>query len=79
MTGLFIRERSSLTTDQPFAAFLNHFRLAVRALSAFEWPAGAALAMETWPVRSRGFMGGVLQGSWGLGCRARSTACFDLA
>jgi MFS transporter, SHS family, lactate transporter len=32
-----------------------------------EWPAGAALAMETWPVRSRGFMGGVLQGSWGLG------------
>jgi SHS family lactate transporter-like MFS transporter len=23
--------------------------------------------METWPVRSRGFMGGVLQGSWGLG------------
>ena len=32
-----------------------------------EWPAGAALTMETWPVRSRGFMGGVLQGSWGLG------------
>jgi SHS family lactate transporter-like MFS transporter len=32
-----------------------------------EWPAGAALAMETWPTRSRGFMGGVLQGSWGIG------------
>ena len=32
-----------------------------------EWPAGAALAMETWPVRSRGFMSGILQGSWGLG------------
>ena len=32
-----------------------------------EWPAGAALAMETWPARSRGFMSGVLQGSWGLG------------
>src|ERR1700681_4216402 len=32
-----------------------------------EWPAGAALAMETWPQRSRGFMGGVLQGSWGVG------------
>ena len=32
-----------------------------------EWPAGAALAMETWPIRSRGFMSGVLQGSWGLG------------
>jgi len=23
--------------------------------------------METWPARSRGFMGGVLQGSWGIG------------
>jgi MFS transporter, SHS family, lactate transporter len=32
-----------------------------------EWPAGSALAMETWPQRSRGFMGGVLQGSWGIG------------
>src|ERR1700740_383851 len=32
-----------------------------------EWPAGAALAMEQWPTRSRGFMSGVLQGSWGLG------------
>jgi MFS transporter, SHS family, lactate transporter len=32
-----------------------------------EWPAGAALAMETWPMRSRGMMGGILQGSWGLG------------
>src|ERR1700716_2465996 len=32
-----------------------------------EWPAGAALAMESWPARSRGFMSGVLQGSWGLG------------
>ncbi len=32
-----------------------------------EWPAGAALAMETWPIRSRGFMSGVLQGSWGIG------------
>jgi SHS family lactate transporter-like MFS transporter len=32
-----------------------------------EWPAGAALAMEQWPVRSRGLMSGVLQGSWGLG------------
>src|SRR5262245_60287538 len=32
-----------------------------------EWPAGASLAMESWPVRSRGFMSGVLQGSWALG------------
>src|SRR5437588_10981368 len=32
-----------------------------------EWPAGAAPARETWPVRSRGFMGAVMQGSWGIG------------
>jgi MFS transporter, SHS family, lactate transporter len=32
-----------------------------------EWPAGAALSMETWPARSRGFMGAVMQGSWGIG------------
>src|SRR5277367_1399037 len=29
-----------------------------------EWPAGAALAMESWPTRSRGLMSGLLQGSW---------------
>src|SRR5690242_9096164 len=47
------------------------FLFVVRALLGFgmgaEWPAGAALAMESWPARSRGFMSGVLQGSWGLG------------
>ncbi len=47
------------------------FLFAVRALLGIgmgaEWPAGAALAMESWPARSRGFMSGVLQGSWGLG------------
>src|SRR5260370_36424080 len=32
-----------------------------------EWPAGAALAMEQWPIRSRGFMSVVLQGSWSIG------------
>jgi SHS family lactate transporter-like MFS transporter len=32
-----------------------------------EWPAGAALAMESWPIRSRAFMGAVMQGSWGIG------------
>jgi SHS family lactate transporter-like MFS transporter len=32
-----------------------------------EWPAGTSLAMESWPARSRGFMGGILQGSWCLG------------
>ncbi len=47
------------------------FLFIVRALLGIgmgaEWPAGAALAMESWPARSRGFMSGVLQGSWGLG------------
>ena len=47
------------------------FLFVVRALLGIgmgaEWPAGAALAMESWPARSRGLMSGVLQGSWGLG------------
>jgi MFS transporter, SHS family, lactate transporter len=32
-----------------------------------EWPVGAALVMENWPVRSRGLMSGILQGSGNLG------------
>ena len=32
-----------------------------------EWPAGAVLAMEVWPARSRGVMSGALQGSWVIG------------
>ena len=47
------------------------FLFVVRAILGIgmgaEWPAGAALAMESWPARSRGLMSGVLQGSWGLG------------
>ncbi|HMK67403.1 MAG TPA: MFS transporter, partial [Stellaceae bacterium] len=39
-----------------------------------EWPAGAALAMESWPARSRGLMSGVLQGSWSLGFLLSSAA-----
>jgi SHS family lactate transporter-like MFS transporter len=39
-----------------------------------EWPAGASLAMESWPARSRGLMSGVLQGSWGLGLALSSIA-----
>src|SRR5271155_3706218 len=30
--------------------------------------------MEQWPIRSRGFMSGVLQGSWGLGALLSSLA-----
>jgi SHS family lactate transporter-like MFS transporter len=57
-----------------FAAGLSPtftFLFVVRALLGIgmgaEWPAGAALAMESWPARSRGLMSGILQGSWGLG------------
>jgi SHS family lactate transporter-like MFS transporter len=39
-----------------------------------EWPAGAALALEQWPQRSRGFMGSVLQSSWGIGALLSSAA-----
>jgi SHS family lactate transporter-like MFS transporter len=51
----------------PTFTYLFLFRALLGIGMGAEWPAGAALAMETWPVRSRGFMGGVLQGSWGLG------------
>ena len=47
--------------------FLFLFRAALGFFMGAEWPAGAALAMEQWPLRSRGFMSGMLQGSWGLG------------
>jgi MFS transporter, SHS family, lactate transporter len=45
--------------------------LALRTLFGFgmgaEWTAGATLAMESWPERSRGVASGILQGSWGIG------------
>jgi SHS family lactate transporter-like MFS transporter len=47
--------------------FLFFFRALLGIFMGAEWPAGAALAMEQWPIRTRGFMSGVLQGSWGLG------------
>ena len=51
----------------PSFAFLFVVRALLGIGMGAEWPAGAALAMESWPARSRGFMSGVLQGSWGLG------------
>jgi SHS family lactate transporter-like MFS transporter len=51
----------------PSFAFLFLFRALLGIGMGAEWPAGAALAMESWPARSRGLMSGVLQGSWGLG------------
>jgi SHS family lactate transporter-like MFS transporter len=45
--------------------------LVLRTLFGFgmgaEWTAGATLAMENWPQRSRGIASGVLQGSWAIG------------
>jgi SHS family lactate transporter-like MFS transporter len=47
------------------------FLLICRALLGIgmgaEWPVGAALVMENWPVRSRGLMSGILQASGNLG------------
>jgi SHS family lactate transporter-like MFS transporter len=51
----------------PTFMFLFATRAILGLFMGAEWPAGSALAMETWPQRSRGFMGGVLQGSWGIG------------
>jgi SHS family lactate transporter-like MFS transporter len=51
----------------PTFMFLFIARAVLGFFMGAEWPAGSALAMETWPQRSRGFMGGILQGSWGLG------------
>src|SRR5246500_5342096 len=54
--------------------FLFLFRALLGIGMGAEWPVGAALAMENWPIRSRGFMSGVLQGSWGLGALLSSAA-----
>ena len=51
----------------PTFGFLFLFRALLGIGMGAEWPAGAALAMESWPARSRGFMSGLLQGSWSLG------------
>ena len=51
----------------PNFAFLFFWRALLGIGLGAEWPAGAALAMESWPPRSRGFMSGILQGSWGIG------------
>src|SRR3981189_1963614 len=51
----------------PSFMFLLVFRTLLGIGRGAEGPAGAALAMEQWPIRSRGFMSGVLQGSWSIG------------
>src|SRR3981189_458706 len=65
----------------PSFMFLLVFRTLLGIGMGAEWPAGPALAMEQWPTRSRGFMSGVLQGSWGLGFALSALAygfLFDL-
>jgi MFS transporter, SHS family, lactate transporter len=44
----------------PSFMLLLLFRAALGIGMGAEWPAGASLAMETWPQRSRGLMGSVL-------------------
>ena len=58
----------------PSFALLFLFRALLGIGMGAEWPAGAALAMESWPARSRGLMSGVLQGSWSLGFLLSSLA-----
>ena len=54
--------------------FLFLFRALLGIGMGAEWPAGAALSMESWPIRSRGLMAGILQGSWGIGFMLSSAA-----
>jgi len=58
----------------PSFALLFLFRALLGIGMGAEWPVGAALAMEQWPIRSRGLMSGVLQGSWGIGALLSSAA-----
>ena len=58
----------------PSFGLLFLFRALMGIGMGAEWPVGAALAMEQWPIRTRGFMSGVLQGSWGLGALLSSAA-----
>jgi SHS family lactate transporter-like MFS transporter len=62
----------------PTFTFLFVVRAVLGIGMGAEWPAGAALAMESWPARSRGFMSGILQGSWGLGFALSSIAYWTL-
>jgi SHS family lactate transporter-like MFS transporter len=58
----------------PSFALLFLFRALLGIGMGAEWPAGAALAMESWPARSRGLMSGLLQGSWSIGFLLSSAA-----
>lgn len=64
----------------PTFLFLLVFRTLLGIGMGAEWPAGAALATESWPARSRGLMAAVLQGSWALGYLVAAllyATCYD--
>src|SRR5215467_7738731 len=50
----------------PTFSFLFVVRAVLGIGMGAEWPAGASLAMESWPARSRGLMGSALQGAFPL-------------
>jgi MFS transporter, SHS family, lactate transporter len=58
----------------PTFSFLFFFRALLGIGMGAEWPAGASLAMESWPPRSRGLMSSILQGSWAIGFLGSSAA-----
>jgi SHS family lactate transporter-like MFS transporter len=61
--------------------FLFLFRALLGIGMSAEWPAGAALAMESWPACSRGIMSGLLQGRGVSGscCPAPPMGCCTTA
>jgi SHS family lactate transporter-like MFS transporter len=58
----------------PSLTFLLIVRAALGIGMGAEWPVGASLAMESWPPRSRGLMGSLLQGAFPLGFALASAA-----
>jgi MFS transporter, SHS family, lactate transporter len=58
----------------PNFTFLFIVRAALGIGMGAEWPAGASLAMESWPARSRGLMGCVMQGGFPIGFALASAA-----
>jgi MFS transporter, SHS family, lactate transporter len=58
----------------PSFTFLFVVRAALGIGMGGEWPAGASLAMESWPARSRGLMGVILQGAFAIGFALASAA-----
>jgi SHS family lactate transporter-like MFS transporter len=58
----------------PNFAFLFIVRAILGIGMGAEWPVGASLAMESWPARSRGLMGALLQGFFPIGFALASLA-----